>query len=311
MLRVKQWNIGLSLSLAVLSTLGLSVNYLYYQYPGNNYFPLSSLFVGYTLTLMYFGFRLLFGPKHPCARMLEAVIQFFCVMAVVALATNAAQYTPFTPIDQYIVACEAFFHVHLSNILQWTATKPALQGILVCIYDSLPYQVAYLPLLLIALQRYATAQEYFFLLLISALLGFTFYYFFPTLAPASTIESPYFSAAQRATGLKFLQIHQHIPPSTIEGGMIALPSFHVIWAWFCVHLFREWRFVWWILLIINGLLVLSCVLLGWHYLLDVMGGLVIILLSHGLYCFALRNPNKRANSYRYDWTKPSAHRHVD
>ena len=152
-------------------------------------------------------------------------------------------------------------------------------------YNTLPYQMSYIPMLIIASGRTKYIREYYFLFLISAIIGFSFYYFFPSTAPASIIKSNYFSTAQYATSLKFMQIHQHIQPTTIDGGMIALPSFHTIWAWFCLYLLRGWPVVFFIMLPVNLLLVASCVLLGWHYPMDILGGIVVILLSHGLYFY--------------------------
>ena len=206
-------------------------------------------------------------------------------MSLIALATNAAQYTPFPAIDKRILAFEASLHINLSAIISWTNNKPNFKEALGFIYDTLPYQMCYLPLVVIATKRWQYIREYYFLILLSVIIGFSFYYFFPTTAPASIIKSDYFNEEQRATGLKFTQIHYHIQPPTLDGGMSALPSFHMIWAWFCLYMLREWPIAFLIMLPINMLLVASCVLLGWHYPTDLVGGIVVIFMSHGLCYF--------------------------
>ena len=214
-------------------------------------------------------------------------------MGVIALTTNAAQYTPFDTIDSHILKLESILHINMQSIMLWTHDKPTIRKLLAFIYDTLPFQMSYFPLLIIAAKQFDTAHEYYFLLLISAILGFTFYYFFPTTAPASVVESPYFSEIQHATGLKFNQIHNYIQPSTLDGGMIALPSFHVIWAWFCLYLIRGWPVLFYFMLPINTLLIASCVLLGWHYSIDILGAFIIILISHALCvaCKKYKRPN--------------------
>lgn len=280
--------VATAIVLCLLSVTAIAINFYYCQYPGNNYFPPNAASVFIMLVLMYSGFLLQFGRTSQLVAILKETIWFFIVMAVVALATNAAQYTPFSPIDQQIISFERLLHINVKTLIVWTHTKPLFKDILGFIYDTLPYQMAYLPLLLIIAKKWERVHEYYFLLLFSTLLGFTFYYFFPTTAPASNIHSPYFSEYQQATGLKFMQIHQHMQPSTIEGGLIAMPSFHVIWAWFCVYILQSWPIAFIIMLPINLLLIASCVLLGWHYPLDIVGGFLIILITHIFYLMCVK-----------------------
>ena len=204
-------------------------------------------------------------------------------MALVILGTNAIQYTPFSPIDQRILDWGAWMHIDLARLVAWSTAHATLYKSMAWIYESLTYQLTYLPLLLILLGRFERLHEYYFLLLLTALIGFSFYYFFPTTAPASVIDSPYFTEAQHATELKFKQIHSHIKPTTLEGGMIALPSFHVIWAWLCVWLVRDWAWAFRLLLLLNAGMVVSCVLLGWHYALDIIASIAILGVAHAVY----------------------------
>jgi membrane-associated phospholipid phosphatase len=268
-----------------LSITAIAVNFFCYQYAGNNYFPPHASYMLLALALMYIGFLLQFGRSSHIVAILKETIYFFLVMSLLALATNATQYTPFPIIDKHILTFEKSLGINIESIIAWTQTKPLFKKILEYIYDTLPYQMAYIPLLVIATKKWHVIREYYFLFMFSALLGFTFYYFYPTTAPASIIHSPYFSESQRATGLKFLQIHQHQQPTTLDGGLIALPSFHVIWAWLCLYLLKCWPIAFIIMLPVNLLLIASCVLLGWHYPLDVLGGIIVIIFSHGVYTF--------------------------
>jgi membrane-associated phospholipid phosphatase len=206
-------------------------------------------------------------------------------MCLIALATNAVQLTPFSPIDMYIVRFESKLNINMVRILEWTNTYPGFKDLLNVIYNSIHYQMSIIPLVIIVSGRFYLLREYYFLLLVTAIIGFAFYYFFPTTAPASIISSSLFSPEQTATGYKFNQIHNHINPTTKEGGLIALPSFHTIWAIFCVYLLKEWMIPCIILLVINVLLITSCVLLGWHYPIDILGGL--ILAAGGYYLLSL------------------------
>lgn len=266
----------------LLSLFTLQINNYVYQFPGNDFFPENVPLLALLLILFNLGLRLYF-PQTSKARIIgQELFYFFCIMCVIAFATNAVQLTPFPPIDQSIVDFEKRIHINMEAIVKWTNNRPQFKNILSIIYDSLTYQMSLLPLIIIFTCRIHLLRTYYFLLLCTTLLGFGFYYFFPTMAPASIMNSALFSADQIATGLKFQQIHHHINPTTNEGGLIALPSFHVIWAVLCVHLLREWRIPFLILMIINTFLIASCVLLGWHYCTDLIGSAVVLLISYYL-----------------------------
>ena len=271
------------------SIFALSINTIHTHYFGNNYFPVNMFSISTTLLLIYVGFCLQYHSNHHVTRRVKEVFFFFGSMALIILGTNAIQYTPFAPIDQYIIRYSEWMHVDFASIIAWSNDHPTLYRIMEWIYESLTYQLTYLPLILIILGRFERLHEYYFLLLFTALIGFSFYYFFPTTAPASVIDSPYFTQAQHATELKFTQIHNHIKPSTLEGGMIALPSFHVIWAWLCVWLIRDWRWPFRLLFLLNAGMVVSCILLGWHYILDVIASIAIISFTHALQRYSRRN----------------------
>ncbi|MFT4058600.1 MAG: phosphatase PAP2 family protein [Legionella sp.] len=255
------------------------INCMMYHYRGNNYFPDNVPLLALILVLFYLGLTLIFA-KHskPCLIGRE-LLYFFCIMSVIAFATNAIQLTPFTPIDKQITWLEKMVHIDMDRIVRWTNLYPRFKNFLGIIYDNLTYQMSIIPLLVILTCRFHLLREYYFLLLCTTLIGFSFYYFFPTTAPASMSNGAYFSTAQIATGLKFQQIHHHIIPTTNDGGLIALPSFHVIWAMLCVYLIREWKIACVLLAILNLFLIASCVLLGWHYPTDLIGSAIVLIIS--------------------------------
>lgn len=280
-----------SLSLILLATIALTINYFVFKFPGNNYFPPDTALLAILLFVALAGCYLQFGKESTAVKIAKELIYYFFVMCVIAFATNAIQLTPFPPIDKTLIAIESFMHIDVGQIVSWTINHSWLKETLIFVYDSLPYQMSILPIAVIFMRKFAYIREYYCLLLISALLGFSFYYFFPTLAPASFLQGP-FSIEQYATGVKFKEIHQHISPSTIEGGMIAFPSFHVIWAWLCLYLIRWSRLLFCLLLPFNLLLIASCVLLGWHYPTDLLGSLIVLVITY-LVCFYCRK--KSAN----------------
>ena len=270
-------------SLFLFSTIIFLINHIYYHYPGGLYYHAASPWILLVLTLMYLGFKLQFGQTSKSAKKTLLTTQVFLVMLLITLASNAVQLTPFEPIDAHILGWDTMFHIDLNQIVAWTHSHPRFYQIINGVYHTLPLQMTYFPLLLILLGESERVHEYCFLLLLTTFIGFAFYYFFPTIAPASTILGEHFMGEQYATGLKFYQIHKHIPPSTLDGGLIAFPSFHVIWVWLCAYSLRGWVMTFIVILALNGLLIIACVCLGWHYVLDIIGSILVISIGHYIY----------------------------
>ncbi|CAM4434337.1 MAG: hypothetical protein LEGION0403_FIIPPAGN_01137 [Legionella sp.] len=262
------------------SAIAFFINYFIYQFPGNNYFPDNVVPFGIFLVLLNVGLHLTFAKESKSCQIGNELIYFFVVMVIIAFATNAVQLTPFPVIDQYIVKLEALMGIDTAAIVSWTNEHRQFKALLSTIYDSLAYQMSIIPLLVLFSCRFHLLREYYFLLLSTVLLGFGFYYVFPTVAPASIFNHSLFESSQIATGLKFSELHHHIVPTTNEGGLIAFPSFHAIWAILCVNLLREWPIACIVFAIINLVLIASCVLLGWHYCTDIVGSLIMLFISY-------------------------------
>lgn len=278
--KANRWIIILGVFIVLFSLVAQLINSFIYQYPGNNYFPPNTIPIGLILLLFYTGLLLLVGKKSNRSAYALELLYFYGVMGLIALATNAVQLTPFSTIDKHIIAFEALLHINNEAIVAWTRNHYNLDFLLSTIYDSLTNQMCFIPLFVIAMGRFELLRDYYFLLLFTTLFGFSFYYFFPTIAPASIFKSSSYTPYQMATGLKFNQIRQHIHPTTMEGGLIALPSFHTIWAILCVYLLKEWSIAFYTLLLINILLIVSCILTGWHYSIDILAGILLTAIGY-------------------------------
>lgn len=277
-LRAQNVRLGVLLLLIVLSI--LAYNHFILHYPTSSFFSPVFISAILTLWLIKLGLDLQWGKANRWSRACSSLIVVVGLFSLILLAATAAQVTPFPPIDHAIIALENSLGIKLTALLDWTARHPYWQQLFSLIYRSLAFQLVLVPMFLVFNNRFDLLHEYIFLVLVGVLIGFSFYFFFPTTAPASNLDSPWFLPDQRATGIKFHEIHSHIPPSTAQGGLIAMPSFHVIWAWNCTWVLRAWPLLFAPLLAFNALLAASCVMLGWHYVLDVVGSLLVILITH-------------------------------
>ena len=279
-----------------LSVMSIGLNAHLFHFTGNNYCPPGVVEAGIMSILLYGGSYFHSGKDSRLTQTLSLFLLYFAVLAVVILSTNAAQYTPFSPIDHSIAKLEP---VDIVPIISWTKQHSTIKDILAFIYNSLNTELFVIPLLLIICLKREYLYEYLILILVTTLLGFSFYYFYPTTAPASIFNTEYFASYQRATSIKFFEIHNRLPPSTIEGGMISFPSFHVIWAWLTLYALRPFRFLFFLLLPYNMLIAFSCIMLGWHYFLDIIGSMLVLFIAHGL-CIMHGTAAKRCESRSED-----------
>ena len=261
------------------SIMAIMVNDLVYEFPGNNYFFYTPII---SLALLFLSFTALSYKLGLTIVSKEAAIEY-CIyiifVMILTFSSNAIQYTPFKPIDHHIIALEQWLHLNGPAYMSWIYQQGALQQNFEYLYQIIGLELLALPIAAILLKKYSYLYEYYFLMLVTAFLGYVFYYFFPTTGPASMFHLPYFSEEQLATGLKFREIHQYKQPSTMAGGMIAMPSYHVIWSCLIAYCVRFQPIVCTIVVVMNTLIIASCVLLGWHYLLDIVGSFLTIILA--------------------------------
>lgn len=275
----------------IFALLAFAWNHAHTHYPGIDYFidapPLFTLLTG----LLYAGCRLQFGLQSPVTVRAREFCFFALMLCIILIMTNAVQFTPFRTVDRTLHAFDGVLHLDVSHSMTWLQDYPRLEQWLWFCYKYLTCEIILVPLLVILAGKIEHLHEYYFLMLTTALTGFMIYYFFPTMAPASILDNPRFIADQYATGFKFWQIHHYVPPTTARGGMISLPSYHVIWALLNLRLLRMWAWLYYPMWIYTVSLIASCVLLGWHYYVDIAASFMLVGLAQRLW--VMRNPSKR------------------
>ena len=272
------------LLLLIFTIMGLGVVYSVInawitQYPGNFYIPslwLKLIPVMFVLTI--FGF---YVEEHSprMAYFTRSYGLFFFSLLAVGVLTNGVQYTPFAPIDHLLIAMDQAIGFNTVATLNWVYAKPQLVNWLCYSYNSLYVLFFLVPLLLAILTEKKAMQCYFISTMIAYIISTTLYYFFPTVAPAGIFDNPHFMSYQHATSLKFYQIHHHLHVTTSQGGMIAFPSIHVILAVLLTYVSHCRKWLFYPTAIISSAIIVSTVLLGWHYLVDVFGGLLVALIA--------------------------------
>jgi membrane-associated phospholipid phosphatase len=273
--REDRWLTGCLLVMLALSFLMMGVNAASFRYTSISYFPrLFTPLICLALQFSYFDRCYLFISPRAGFIVKSCALYGLIMIASAALVTGL-QTTPFPPIDAALLRWDRALGFDTAAALRWTAARPALRAFLNACYDSTDVQLVFAPLIAgFAFDR-RRLRVYLYAIVYAFLAGGLVYYFFPSSGPATVVPSPDFLWVQRATSLKFYQVHHFQPVATMLGGMIAFPSFHVAWSVLLSYAALPWRKAFPFAAVWNALVVVSTVLLGWHYLVDVPAGLLL------------------------------------
>lgn len=273
-----QFLVSISITL-IFSGIIFLLNKKLFLYSGYAYSDMTHVAdAGFLFFMIYLVRDILQKPNW--ANQMTDISLCFSTMLLIALLTNAIQLTPFSTIDWLLGQYE---ELPLVKAVVWTRSHQHIQYIFTHIYNLLGYCMIYCPIINIFFGNRAATHQYCRFMLLSSIIGFSFYFFFPSCGPASYFNADVFLEAQHANHIKFWLIHHGIMPESSIGGLIALPSFHVIWSWACCRIFCCMpKILYYSFFSYFFLTMLSCFFLGWHYSIDIIGSLIVIYLTERL-----------------------------
>lgn len=251
------------------------INKLIMQYTGILYVPnyfiyLAPIFIGLTFLSFY-------AREHSplMASITRTYGLYYCIVVALGVLTTGIQYTPFPLIDHHLARIDAFFGYNSVAVLNWTYNHPHFKTFLEYAYDAIGPELFIIPLFLGVMKDRRSVNIYFYAIIFSYLIGTTIYYFLPTAGLTVVFSDPHFMKLEHDTYLKFMEVHLREVITTYQGGMIAFPSFHVIWSILVAHALIRHKYVFYPVAIFNIFVIASTMLLGWHYMTDVIGGFVV------------------------------------
>ncbi len=265
---------------AFIGVILLLINQFTVNYSGNLWF--SAPWQHAALPLLCLSVFLLYFQEIISHRLylIMYVLVFYCLsLAAGLILTQGIQLTPFQPIDHWLLSLDQSLGFNQEQLITFTYRHSYFCNLLIKAYDSITWQLVIFPFVMAYFLCERSVKIFLLSMLISYPIGLLIYYFFPATAPASAIHNAYFIGMQDDTYIKFYQIHHHLKITTADGGIIVVPSFHIIWATLIIYLTRAKKWLFYPVLAWNIILMVSTVALGWHYLFDVFAGLIVAMLS--------------------------------
>ena len=200
---------------------------------------------------------------------------FFWAAYINFVFANALQATPFPPIDHELIKIDQWMGINTPAIMAWTYNHPFFHRVFNFTYDFIAIELVAIPVTLALCNARRALGLFFIAQFFAFFIGCAIYYFFPTMAPSGVFNSPYFSPAQHDTSIRFFEVHHYLKVTASDGGLIAFPSFHVVWAILLTYACRGKKIFFYPVACFNLILIASTVFLGWHYFTDVIGGFVL------------------------------------
>src|SRR3990167_140298 len=220
-------------------------------------------------------------PYPTVVRVWKSVAMLYISLSILEICNTAILTTPFPTHDQWMVHTDRLLGFHLLPILRVLHGYASIQSIIWSCYFSLLAAIHFLPISLSFDQNPKVMYHYYCSFIVSIIIGYLIYYFFPTMtSPAAVYPHQYFTAFQLNTLHQFQLEHLHkIIHFNLIGGIISFPSFHAIWAVFVIYFLWPYGWIRYVGIIYGILIFATSVLTGWHYLVDVFSGIGVALLS--------------------------------
>lgn len=244
-------------------------------------------------------------PRWPRFGLLAVTFANFGICTIIFLINwSAIASTPFVIIDYHLVKWDSWLGFDIIGFMAWVHSIPHLFDVFWYSYNTWVYQVVLTPILLALLRKPKEVNRYFIASAICLLICNLIYYFFPTIAPAGILHSPYFIPPEYHLVTRFYEIHQSLPITEYDGGMVSFPSAHVMYALLVLVAWRKIKVVFYPLLVLNILLIVATMGIGAHYLVDVIASFIIVVaVLAGMHYFL--DKRKRQQSIKAVLFKPT------
>ncbi len=216
-------------------------------------------------------------------RVVDAAVTLLWTAALItpiSMLVILAGRSPFPFVDPHLYAIDRALHINVPAIALYCYRHPALNLL------SWPAYKLFLPLIAASatvpclLDKREAAHQFVLAGLIGMLAGIVLFIFLPAAGPWTSASTHVYPPQQDMT-LYLLALRSRLPVLVELGraGIISFPSEHVIVGILAAKALGSNRFVKWPAWIACGLLCLSTVTTGWHYGVDVLGGIAVAFVS--------------------------------
>jgi len=185
-------------------------------------------------------------------------------------------------VDSSVVAFDHDLGFYAQSFFFWFKQHRWWDISFILIYDTFLFQMLAIVIFFILLGELTSLQRFIMQFMLAALLAVVI----SGLLPAAGVSDWYHYTPNPASTYAihhFYELRQGILDVTQGDGIVELPSFHTTMALIYAYALRHQRKIIFIpVLILNCLMVFSCIPVGDHYLADILAGIVLFAVVIGL-----------------------------
>ncbi len=242
-----------------------------------------------------------FRPDLRMVALLETTFFAFAYSPLMLLLTClvATQNQPL--IDSTLVSIDNYLGVYVQAIDFWFRGHDIWQRIFEFMYNTFLYQFPFVLFYFTYSNKPIYLQRFLMMIMIATPLTITISGFFPALGPFEWYH--YMPHIRVSNALHhMIELRQNIVDINKEPGIVTFPSFHTVMALLYTYIFKNEKLIIFIpVLIINLLMIFSCIPIGEHYFIDLPAAIPVFLVTIGieriLYKKVIEINNKRCNDY--------------
>ncbi|MCE5268297.1 MAG: phosphatase PAP2 family protein [Planctomycetaceae bacterium] len=213
------------------------------------------------------------APFRLCLSALALLVVFS--VSFVVLTYLAARLSP-SLVDGWLAGCDASLGFSTRCLVAWQLQHPILGTLLDAAYNSLLPQTAATVGILGLMGRAKPLDAFLRRMMLAALLVLACFLLLPAAGPCSAMPSP--SQAHYLDHFLSLRSGLRTGMSLADAeGLITFPSFHTIWALLlvaaCPVRLKP------LSMLLNAAVIVATLTTGWHYLTDVLAGIVVFYLA--------------------------------
>jgi membrane-associated phospholipid phosphatase len=230
-------------------------------------------------TAAFLGAILLYCRWRPLPRLVEA-----CELAIwadlyfdaLSVLIQIAGRTQRPLIDGALTRMDARLHFATAALVHWVARVPSVKIGLVLVYEIEPLLLLTALVGLPFLGKADAARQYVLGIVIAAVMTAGVFALWPAAGPWMT--EGYRPTHNQTLVTNYLLLLKTSAPVNLDmqdAGIVAFPSFHVLLAVLSATALSALPRLRWPVWILAGLITFSTLTTGWHYLTDVLGGLIL------------------------------------
>jgi membrane-associated phospholipid phosphatase len=246
---------------------------------------------------LYSKWRSLPRFQHVCMLAVWAVIITNVLTILILLAGRSS--APL--IDGNLARIDAALHFSTGSVVQKIALFPKLQTAFSILYQALT------PLILLSVfvpplcGREKESQRYVLSIMIAAIITAAAFALWPAAGPWMVFGfTPTRDQADVQTYL--VSVLKSSAPAQVDSrsiGVVSFPSFHVVLALLSAIALWNVRRIRYVVVVIAAGICISTLTTGWHYLIDVVGGVTVVLASHALAVWMMTAVDRAVGTPRF------------